>query len=302
MFKNDDGYIDITNNLISGESYILNAMIDRLWLDYTSGEIQVKLGRQRINWGQTFVWNPNDIFNAYSFFDIDYPERPGSDALRIQYYTGMTSSIEGAIKVDSAESITAAALWRFSKWDYDIQLLGGIYNENDYVVGAGWSGYIKGASFRGEISYFHPKNNYEDTTGLFSVALSSDYTFSNSLNIQIEALYNELPNKGGISSFSDFYNLSLSAKQLSFTEFNYFGQASYPITPLLTGGIAGIYYPEFKGFYLGPNLEYSLKENLYLSTYLQTFSGKFEIPDITGQIHKKRISYNLLFIKLKWNF
>ena len=34
-------------------------------------------GRQRINWGQTFVWNVNDVFNAYSYFDFDYKERPG---------------------------------------------------------------------------------------------------------------------------------------------------------------------------------------------------------------------------------
>ena len=34
------------------------------------------------------VWNPNDLFNAFSFVDFDYEERPGSDALRIQKYTG----------------------------------------------------------------------------------------------------------------------------------------------------------------------------------------------------------------------
>ena len=61
--------------------------------------------RQRINWGQTLVWNPNDIFNAYSYFDFDYIERPGSDAIRLQYYPDYSSAIEMAVKADYENKI-----------------------------------------------------------------------------------------------------------------------------------------------------------------------------------------------------
>jgi hypothetical protein len=62
------------------------------YLDYTAGKWQFRVGRQRINWGVNLVWNPNDVFNSFSYFDFDYEERPGSDAVRVQYYTGTTSS------------------------------------------------------------------------------------------------------------------------------------------------------------------------------------------------------------------
>ena len=88
-------------NILTEKSFFLNTTIDRLWVDFNYGKLQVRAGRQRINWGQTLIWNPNDIFNAYSFFDFDYIERPGSDAVRVQYYPGSSSSVEAAVKVNS---------------------------------------------------------------------------------------------------------------------------------------------------------------------------------------------------------
>ncbi len=90
----DPGWVDMSWNIASKQSFILNTTLDRLWADYHSEKLQITIGRQRINWGQTTIWNPNDIFNAYSFFDFDYVERPGSDALRIQYFTSYASAAE----------------------------------------------------------------------------------------------------------------------------------------------------------------------------------------------------------------
>ncbi|MCK7542259.1 MAG: hypothetical protein MZV63_70990 [Marinilabiliales bacterium] len=69
-------------------SHVLNTFIDRASVDFTAGTLQVSAGRQRINWSQALVWNPNDIFNTYSSFDFDYMERPGSDAVRVDLLTG----------------------------------------------------------------------------------------------------------------------------------------------------------------------------------------------------------------------
>ena len=84
MIGEDDGLVDMSWNVIEKQSFLFNTTVDRLWIDLNFNNFQVTAGRQRINWGQTFVWNPNDIFNAYSFFDFDYVERPGSDAVRLQ--------------------------------------------------------------------------------------------------------------------------------------------------------------------------------------------------------------------------
>jgi len=82
----------------AGDQVIFHSIFDRLYFEYTKDKLEIRLGRQRINWGINTVWNPHDIFNAFSFTDFDYEERPGSDALRIKYYTGFASSLEVAVK------------------------------------------------------------------------------------------------------------------------------------------------------------------------------------------------------------
>jgi hypothetical protein len=293
MINSDDGYVKLSDNIFTGKSYIFNSRIDRGYIDYTNDKIQLTIGRQRINWGQCNTWNPNDLFNAYSFFEFDYVEKPGCDAIRFQYYNSNASAFEFAIKSDNNRQITSALLYRFNKWNYDIQFLGGIFNDHDYVIGTGWSGNIKGASFRGEVSYFQPKHNFADTSGILVVSLGTDYTFKNSLMIQFEVLYNK-NGTYGVSNFADLYNESLSAKYLSPTEVTLMLQGSYPITPLFNGSLAGMYFPKLNGIFIGPSFTYSLTNNLDFSLIAQSFAGQL----VKGQAEH----FHFGFLRLKWNF
>lgn len=124
---------------------VVHSVIDRMLLQYTTNNWDIKIGRQRINWGINNIWNPNDIFNAYNFLDFDYEERPVNDALRIQHYLKNNSTLELAYK--PSKNITehiAAALYKFNKKKntYDWQLLTGIY-KTDVVIGGGWAGTLK---------------------------------------------------------------------------------------------------------------------------------------------------------------
>ena len=291
--ENDRGLMDLSWNIASDKSYVLNTMVDRAYIQYTYKKLEVTVGRQRINWGQTFVWNPNDIFNTYSFFDFDYPERPGSDAVRLQYFADAATVVEFALKSDSAGNITAAGLFRFNKFNYDIQILGGILNDEDVTLGFGWSGNIYNMAFRGEMSYFHPYRDYQDTTGLYFLSLGIDYSFSNSLYLQFEALYRQMPPDFDVNNFLEFYSGPLSVKNLSFTEYNFFVQAGYPFNPLLSGNLALMYFPKLEGYYIGPSMSFSLMDNLDFSFYVQFFSGKFT---------NMRQNFSLGFLRFKYNF
>lgn len=290
----DQGLFDLSHNFANEYSYVLNSTLDRAFINYTAGQFEVTAGRQRINWGQNFVWNPNDVFNAYSFFEVDYPERPGSDAIRLQYYTGFASAVEIAAKLDHDERLTASALWRFNQWEYDFQLLGGIYQDDEAFIGAGWSGAIKNAGFRGETSYFQPRNNWQDTSGTFVIATGIDYMFSNSLYVQAEALYNEMPDNNQLSSFMSSMEQEFSAKRLLFTEYAFLMQASYPINPLWKVTLATMFFPDIEGYFLGPSIDYSASNNLDLSLIFQRFSGQF-----AGNLTSKQ---NLVYFRVKWNY
>ncbi|MBN1387129.1 MAG: hypothetical protein JW965_01695 [Bacteroidales bacterium] len=287
----DNGLVDLTTNIFSENSFILNTKIDRLWADITMGPVQLKAGRQRINWGQTFVWNPNDIFNAYSYFDIDYPERPGSDALRLQVYPSYSSTIELAAAINNEEDLTLAGMYRFNKWGYDIQLLAGMVDSEDIVFGAGWSGAIGSTSFRGEISWFQPQDNFSDTTGTGLFTIGFDYGFSGTGMLQLQAMY--CNNPLSFNNFDEFYSENLSAKDLAFSEFSLFGSVTYPVTPLFNLSLAAIWYPDLDGFYTGPSAEISMADNLDFSFIWQYFNA---------ELNDERTKMTLVFLRMKYSF
>ncbi|HQU58464.1 MAG TPA: hypothetical protein PLU64_04690, partial [Saprospiraceae bacterium] len=141
----NNDYFDLSVVLLDANSWVVHTMLDRLYLEYIKGDWEVRLGRQRINWGISTVWNPNDIFNAFSFTDFDYEERPGSDALRIKRYTGFASSVELAVRMfDNFDEAVIAGMWKFNKGTYDFQVLGG-YARQDLVLGGGWAGNLGNA-------------------------------------------------------------------------------------------------------------------------------------------------------------
>ena len=199
-----------------------------------------------------------------------------------------------AIKIDRDNNITAAGLYRFNKWSYDIQLIGGIIDSSDYVIGTGWSGSIRDFGFNGEISYFHPQENFSDSIGIVIASAGLNYMFSNSLNISLEANYNGYFDKLNISSFNDLYFMSLSVKTTSYSKFSWFGQVSYPIHPLLTGNIAVMYFPSLgNGYFLMPSIGYSVSENFEFALYGQRFEGKF------GRQYDKM---TMLFMRFRYSF
>lgn len=291
MTGSDEGIIDMSWNIFNEESFFLNTTIDRLWIDFNYEKFQARIGRQRINWGQTFVWNPNDIFNAYSFFDIDYIERPGSDAIRLQYYPASSSVAEIAVKADSENDITAAGLFRFSKWGYDFQLLAGYSNSSDIVAGAGWSGSVGSFSFRGEGTWFHPAESFSDTSGTSIITAGIDKIFSDNSMLQFQLMY--CNNPLDLKSFTSLYTGNLSAKDLAFSEFSAFGQFTWAATPLLNLGLSAMWFPDLKGYFTGPSVDYSMAENVDFSMIWQHFKG-----ELAGS--KSRI--NMVFLRVRYSF
>lgn len=255
------------------------------------------MGRQRINWGIDLVWNPNDLFNAFSYIDFDYEERPGSDAVSLTYYTSESSSLDLAFKTDKNNKTTAAARYRFNYHDYDIQLIGG-KSEADVVLGGGWSGGLGKMSFRGEGSVFIPafEGSANSVTSL-SATISTDYTFENSLYVGAAFLFNSMGSTAamnGISLLSP--DLNLSAKQLSLGKYELFGQVSYPLSPIVNVAFATMYNPSDHSAYLGPTATISLLDDLELMLTAQLMLGD------TGTEYGAYGNTYACYGRLRWSF
>ncbi len=283
-------YFKLGGEVAKSKSYLLNSFIDRANIDWNYKKWQIILGKQRINWSKSYVWNPNDIFNAYSFFDFDYEERRGTDAALVKYNINNISSFEIASNIDSTfDKTTMAAKYNINKYQYDFQFLGGKY-KTDIVAGAGWAGQIKGAGFKGEASYFQPY--LADTiSGTFIAAASFDYAFANTLNLRLEGIYNSNPQK---PKSALFFLQPVTASQLTFNHYSVFASVGYDINPLIKASVNGIWYIDDESFFINPTLNFNINSNTELLIASQLFGGKTN--STFGNIG------NYVFTRLKWSF
>lgn len=272
MINQDGGFINMGVIVVSADSWFLHSSIDRAWIDYTFNKLQARIGRQRINWGINLVWNPNDIFNTFSYFEFDYEERPGTDGIKLQYFTSETSSAELVYKIGhNADETAVAGMYRFTEFKTDFQVLGG-WMGKDYVLGGGWSGDIKGGGFRGEVSWFIPRESDNGSWEAVVVSISGDYFLKNSLYLHAGFLYNSYGTTGDAGGRS-FFSPDISAKMLSLGRYNLFGQISYPFSPLFSGSFSTMINPCDGSFFIGPILTYSLGNNWEIMVNGQLFYG-----------------------------
>jgi len=290
----DDGYWHLSKNIIDETGVVFNTAIDRLWLSYADQKWMIRAGRQRINWSQTLVWNPNDVFNPYSYLDFDYEERAGCDAVRFQYFSGVASVAEMAVKLNHDHEVTAMGLYRFNQLGYDWQAIGGMLDSHDWVLGAGWSGQLWKGGFRGEVSWFVPMQKEEGVQSIVIVSVGYDYAFKNSLMLQVEALYNGNDDAMTGMGLVDFSNSQIGVKQLFMSDMSVFTGLSYTFTPLINGSLSTIINPKNEALIVMPSINISILNNLELlltAQFLQSMSAEKQDQETT-----------LLFGRLKFSF
>jgi len=294
------GILNLAWTPIDAEAVVLQSYADRLWVEYFGEKWQVRVGRQRINWGQNWVWNPNDLFNTYSFIDFDYEERPGSDAVRLQYFFDkITVDVAASFEEDIDNSIFATKV-SWNQNNYDFQVIASRFR-NEWVAAVGWAGNIGGAGFKGEASWFYSPNAAFDSDNGLVLATGIDYSFENGLLLQGEFLFNQFgvtETETGVLG-NTFGGQQLSPKNLWTYKYAVFVNAGYALSPLLNVSLGGIINPSDGTYFLVPSFSWSLKQNLDFFVNLQ-YTGKQEFTPPLNAFYDA--IYGSGNVRLKWSF
>lgn len=285
----DEGMLNLSKIIIDQPNVFMISNLDRLNVDYTYQNFELTLGRQRINWGKNLVWNPNDIFNTANFLDMDYEEKPGTDALRLRYNIGEMSQIDVAYTsdktFDTEKSILALAFHSVYK-SYDYQLVAAKYLKG-YMLGLGWEGNLKNFGFKGESSYF-----IEDTNKVFVGSISLDYAFKNGINWMASGLYN-----GGFDTHNplavlNLLNTHLDAKNLFPSRWAFYNQFSGNFGAAWQWSFGTVYGTQNRLIVFIPQLQYSIADNWEMDIFGQSFFA--DIPNIRQR--------NILTFRLRYSF
>ncbi|TAL58103.1 MAG: hypothetical protein EPN85_12395 [Bacteroidetes bacterium] len=289
----DNGLMDISYNIVDDTSVVLNTMLDRVLLNWSGKKWDITLGRQRINWGINLVWNPNDIFNAFNYFDFDYEERPGTDAMRVQCNVGKVSTLELAYKLtDNRKEQVGAFMHKTNFKKYDWQNFAGVYYQ-DMVVGTGWAGNIQNTGFKGEASYFHPYENAADTTGALSATVSLDRSFKKEYFVMVSYLYNSSA-KGLMYGVNELTGAVLSPKKLMPFRHSFFAQVSKGFSPLVNGSLSCVFSDDHCTLVLLPSFSVSVSDNWDVAMIGQSF-----FSETGGTYHTLG---NGIYFRLRWSY
>jgi len=296
MLDDDPGFFDLSILWATGDKYALHTIFDRMNFTYQDEQWELIVGRERINWGMTLIWNPNDIFNSYSFFDFDYEERPGTDAITVNYFTSATAQVGLTYELGrSLKESSIAARYRWNTGTYDFQTFGG-YQKEFFVLGAGWAGDIKGAGFRGEGTYFIPEGGTDGETQ-FVGSIDADYSFNNAmaLYVQMSYLFNSRGINASTGDYAAFYlDRNLTVQTLSPAMHNLFFNVRGQVSPLINVTLASMVNPADGSWFIGPSVDFSIITNLDFLLNAQLFRG--DPMTLFGD------GGSLLFGRLKYSF
>lgn len=277
ILNNDLGEFDLSFVPYDQKELVIHSIFDRAYIKYSSDKWELRIGRQRINWGVNLAWNPNDLFNAYSLIDFDYQERLGVDALRLQYYIGEMSTIELSAQPGmSIDESIFAGLWKFNLNGSDFQFLFGNYYE-DVAIGFGLATNIKNAGVTIESTYFNPKNNSKISEGL-STSFSVDYSTKSGIYFNSSFLFNSLGStkKSTDNNLFGSFLTDISAKRLMPSKLTYFTQVSGNFTPAINGSMTIFYMKGEEMLLIMPSITYEFKENLDTMLLAQLIYNQIE--------------------------
>jgi hypothetical protein len=289
LLRNEIEKVNMQKAWIDDESLVLHSNVERLYLDYRKEDLNVRIGRQRINWGVTTTWNPNDIFNAFNFLDFDYEERPGVDGGKVQYILSNSSSAEMAYAFSGKSGSVGALKYSLNRWNYDMQVIAGWFNDHP-TAGLGWAGYIRDTGFKGEAQYYFPTG---DTSGHINLALEGDYMFKKGWYVNAGFLFNQQGLDQPVNDWTSI-NLKLSPENLMPTRWNFILSGAKEINPLLSANLGVLYAPGTELLIVLPSFQYSMAPNLDVNLIGQSFFA--EIANDFEGVNTR------LFLRLRWSF
>jgi len=292
LIGNEQGLADLSFIWADGRSFVGHTEFDRLFARFNLNSIELTIGRQRINWGIDLVWNPNDIFNTFSYLNLEYPERPGTDAVTLKAYTGQLSYIEAVYQPHkTADSSAYGVRYRANIARTDFQVLVARM-AGYYVLGGGLSSELGQFAIRSEVSYFNAQKSNEKS-GLVAT-LSADRSMGSNSFVQLGALYNSFGSRGSHEPLSLIEPRAQSPMMLSRGKVNLFAGVNSTVATLFTPSLAILANPADWSAAVIPSVGYSASNNLTLALTGMLFTGNRtdEYPNI-GQ---------LAYFKVQWNF
>jgi hypothetical protein len=257
-----------------GDTFAYRHEIDRLLVAFHPDWGEVTIGRQAIGLGRGVLFSAVDIFAPFSTIEVDREWRRGIDAVRVEYRTSATGSVEllgafGESWEDSALLLRA----RGYIGNIDGEVLFGKRGEDLMLAGV-MSGTVRDAEVHAELAFFDTPES-QPAGGLFGsdhlvvkAVIGSSYTFDvgNGLTLLGEYHYSGFGDTKAADTMKLFVNPSFQERYLR-GDSQILGrhaigaQLVYPFNDAWGGGLLVLQSPTDGSGLIAPSVNWSMSDH-----------------------------------------
>lgn len=257
---------NLDRNYGEGGSWYGRHRLYRGHVTLSSGDTDLRLGRQRIAWGTGRFWSPVDLLNPLNPIALEREERLGVDAVLAEHKLGPLSKISAVYAPrQKSEESSAALNWHSNAAGVDYSLIAGRFR-TERVMGGDVATQLGGAGLRAELTH----NERDGGPAYRRAVLAADYALPNTLTLSGELYYNG----AGAADRASYDFASLFAGRIQNVGRRYFsGYLGYEITPLVKSVNYLILNLADRSRFFSPALILSLQTDLDLTLGVQFFGG-----------------------------
>lgn len=253
-------------------SFAIFQNLDRAFFTWSTEFADVYVGRQAIAWGSARVVNPTDIIAPFSFDELDTEDRRGVDAIRVRVPVGFMGEVDvGYVAGDQVQLDSSAVFVRGKYYvaQTDVSALGILFR-NHALVGFNVARALGGAGVWLEAAavFDNVRNSFqiEDNYAYTRLTVGTDYNFSNSFYGFVEYHFSGAGASRPQEYLEVFRRPSVADGSVYLFGSHYLIPGGrYQISPLLSLNTQLLWNLNDDSFFLTPQLEYNIAENIYLS-------------------------------------
>lgn len=186
--------IDLTHVLSEDNDSVLAHRLDRMYVDITTTNTVVRIGRQAVSWGNGLIYSAMDFFNPFDPASVDNEYKVGDDIFYGQYLREngddlqavwvIRRDINGEIS-NEVDSIATKYHGFIGDSEYDLLLA---EHYNDTVFGIGGIVNLGGAVWRGDITLTDTET--KNVTSLVTSLSYSWVSWNHNVSGILEYFYN----------------------------------------------------------------------------------------------------------------
>lgn len=146
-------FLPLQGVIAEGDHVRWSNRIDRLAVSWEADQFDVTIGRQTVSYATTLFLTPTDPFIPFDPADPFRAYRAGVDAVRVRWFPGTFSTIEGVLRPaisNGDTTVTALARAQFEVSGVEVSGYAGTVFDDPAVAG-GVTFTEAGAAFRGEV-------------------------------------------------------------------------------------------------------------------------------------------------------